>query len=87
MRLVRFCIHPEMLVTSLTIAKRIVTYRSREEGLERVESVLKLHALSPGGGILKTWHGELRERVTSMLAINVSRFSTAECFGSKGIEI
>ncbi len=68
MRLVRFCIHPETLITILTTVKRIATYRSREERLERVESVLKFHALSPGGGILKTWHRELRERVKIMLA-------------------
>ena len=32
------------------------TYRLAKHGSKRVESIYKLHALRPGGGILKTWH-------------------------------
>ena len=39
-------------------ASGMITYRLCKKGLERVESVLKFHALCPRGGILQTWHPE-----------------------------
>ena len=50
---------PADVCDSPTTAHSQTTYRLCEEGLEGVESILKLHALRPRGGILKTGHGEI----------------------------
>ncbi len=62
---------PVGVCDSPTTAQSRTTYRLRKEGLEWVQSILKLHALCPGGGILKTGHGELRARVTTLQITDV----------------